>query len=298
MAAFSERPHAARLIAIAAVAALTLGVGVLSALALQHGSAVPDSSGTPSFTPPPATASAAPAPSPTSSTPAPPVAAAASAERFLAVRDDGILWRGVAGSCGDVAPLVERSSDDGATWRVVTPTQLAKGQLLALSTFGEPDADAVGVGADCVAAGLRTYTDGAQWAMNGEAISSAAYALPARAGSIATPAGVVEAPCAEPSSVRTSRGEVGLICDTVAYRLVDDEWVELAGDAIALDALAGELVVAHGDAECAGVAITRYAAGDPTLLGCIDGAALTSPAALSVVGDEAVLWSGDALSRL
>ena len=43
-----------------------------------------------------------------------------SQERFLSV-GNGVMWRGVAGLCGDVEPLLERSVDSGETWTDVTP---------------------------------------------------------------------------------------------------------------------------------------------------------------------------------
>lgn len=297
---FTGGSRAARVAAVLGVVLLGTGVAVLAGLALEHGATNPDASASPTVAvtaPPPTrgtvTPSPTPSPTPTEATPAP-----AADERFLAVRNE-VMWRGVAGACGGTGPVVERSTDGGATWASALPPQLAGGRLLALASYGLPDADIVGAAADCVAVGLRTYSAGTAWEVSDEALRLAAFASPTDPQTIVTPGGQVAAPCPTPVGIRTSRDAVGLICDGVAYRLGDGSWTPLVEGALAMDAESGTLVVAHTDQACPGGAtVTRYVADAGTSLGCIAGVDAAARAALSVVGGTVVLWTGDAVLRL
>ncbi len=285
----------ARLGAIAAVVALTLGVGVLAVLALQHGSALPDESAAPTAPAVPTDSESPDASSPPE-TPTPPMPAA-EGERFLALQGDQ-LWRGTAGSCNGAAPVIELSTDGGASWSDVTPAGLELQQLLGLAAFGETDGDLVGaVGDDCEPAALRTYTAGADWEIYDELLGSITYISPSDGRTVVTPSIEIEAPCAQPVSLRTSRGEVGLVCDGVAYHLDGRNWLELISGAVTMDAVGGTIVVAHADDECDGISITEFAAARASSVGCVAGADPNAPAALSVLDGEYVLWTGDDLRR-
>ncbi len=289
---FTNGGTGARVGAIVAVVALTISVGVLAVLALQHGSAFPDESASPTVPVLP-TDGASPTAAPPAETPTPPMPAA-EGERFLALQGDQ-LWRGTAGSCAGAAPVVELSTDGGASWSDVTPAGLELRQLLGVAAFGETDGDLVGaVGNDCEPAALRTYTAGADWEIYDELLTSATYVSPSDGRTVVTPTQRIEAPCAQPTSLRTSRGEVGVVCGGVAYQLDGADWAELTTGAIAMDAIAGTLVVAHVDESCAdGAAVTQYEGGDATLLGCFAQVGVNAPAALSVLDGRVVLWTGD-----
>jgi len=290
---FTNGGTGARVGAIAIVVALTVGVGALAVLALQHGSSLPDESASPTVPALP-TGSETPTASPPAETPATPTPAG---ERFLALQGDR-LWRGIAGSCSGAAPAVELSTDGGSSWSNVTPSGLGLQQLLGVAAFGETDGDLVGaVGDDCEPAALRTYTAGADWEIYDELLASATYVSPSDGRTVITPSTQVEAPCALPASLRTSRGEVGLLCDGTAYRLENRVWVELISGAVAMDAVGGTLVVAHADDECAGLAITEFARSGSSAVGCVEDAEPNAPAALSVLEGEYALWTGDHVMR-
>jgi len=291
---FANDGRGTRAGAIVAVLVLTISVGVLSVLALQHGSSLPEESASPSL---PATPGASEPPESLPTSPETPAAPAASAdERFLALQGDQ-LWRGIAGVCGGDAPIVELSTDGGESWSDVTPSRLGLGQVLGLAAFGDRDGDIVGaVDADCEPTALRTYTAGVDWEAYENLLGSATYVSPTDGRTVVTPTTRVDAPCARPVSLRTSRGEVGLICEGGAYRLDGDAWTELASGAIAVDAVAGTIVVAHIDDSCTGgVAITQFDSVNGRPLACVESVDPRADAALSVVGDVIALWTGDDL---
>jgi hypothetical protein len=289
-----------RTLAVAAVAVLAVAAVGLSLLALQRGNS--DTVSPTAATPAPAFSfggreSAAPEPTPSHTLVPAPIAASPGEERFLAANGDEV-WRATAGTCSGASPVVERSADGGETWATLTPPDLT--QVLALATFGVAQGEIVGAaGADCTRNVLRTYTAGLAWESYPQALGDATYVDPADRGSIVVADAAVPAPCADARNVRSSRGVVGAICHGTAYALLDGAWSELASEALALDAVSGTIAVAHISDACAGgAAVTRFVGTSPETLGCIGGVDPSAPAALSVLGDETVLWTGDMLLRL
>lgn len=290
-----------RIVAVVAVAALAVGAGVLSVLALQR----TERTDTPQTAPPAPTFSFAPGGGATSTptpTATPDAGADAAAERFAAVFGDQV-WRATAGSCAapEVAPVVEYSTDDGATWIDVTPADAR--QVLQLAAFGEGQGEVIAAtGDDCAPAALRTYTAGRAWESYPNVLAGSTYVDPADRARIVMAGSPVAAPCADVRSVRSSRGVVGVVCDGVAYvGGSTGQWTEVTPEAIALDAVSGTIVVAHSAAACSGgVAVTRYASAGAAAgeLGCVSDVDAATPAALSVLDDALVLWSGDAIHHL
>ena len=296
---FERGVSGARIIAIVAVVLLAVGVGVLSVWALQRGAGAPGASGAspaPTFTFERGTPTASATPTPTPTTP---VAVADASERFLAL-DGDTLWRATAGACDGEAPVVELSTDGGESWSDATPTGVDAVQVLGVATFGGGDGEVIAaVGSDCEPAALRSYSAGADWDSYADALTAATFLSPSDGTTVVRPDGDVTAPCAAARSVRTSRDAVGLICDGTVFALIDGEWMPVATDAIALDAEAGTLVVAHASANCAeGVAVTRFDGTSGDAMGCISGVDVTAPAAISVLGDDLALWTGDAILTL
>ncbi|RLK47968.1 hypothetical protein [Microbacterium telephonicum] len=290
---FSTGTGRSRIAAIVAVVVLAAIVGVLAVFALQStrggAPAGETMSPAPTFTFGDRTS---PNASPTQ-TSAP--ATAAADERFLAIEGD-TMWRATAGQCGGAAPVVEMSTDAGSTWRNLTPADAR--QVLGLSTFDGNGEVIAATGDTCEPTALRTYTAGVAWESYPDVLAGSTYASPADPASIIVSGSPVAAPCAEPRSVRTSRGVVGTVCNNTAYAYLDNTWSELTTDAIALDAVSGAVVVAHTSPDClTGVTVTRYTGTEPTPEGCIPDAAPTTPAALSVLGPDTVLWTADALLR-
>lgn len=277
----------------AGLVALTVAVVVLVVLALQHGDTVPASSGprTNVATDSP-TVPATPTDTPTTSSPTPETSGG---ERFLAL-GGAHLWRATAGACDDEPPVVEVSADDGETWQDVTPTDATR--VLALSSYGDIDGELVVADTECAPTLLRTYSAGVDWSASADLLPDATYASPTEAGTILVGGSTVTTPCDEPTSVRASRGTVGLICEGTAY-VMGEEWTAVVDGVIALDAVGGALVAAFESDECSdGVEISTFEGSAATSLGCMTGVDPTLPAALSALDGEYVLWSGDEIIRL
>lgn len=285
-----------------------MGVGALSVLALQS----VGRTGTPQTAPPAPTFTFGDLGSETPSlslTPSPTTDAQSDApmERFAAVLSEQV-WRGTAGACdanGDadgvdssVSPLVQLSTDGGETWIDVTPPGAL--QVLAVAAFGDGQGEVIAAtGADCAPAALRTYTAGRAWESYPNVLAASTYVSPTDRSSVVTAGTPIAAPCSDARSVRSSRGQVGLICNGAAYALINGAWTEVTPSAVTLDAVVGTLVVAHASGVCAGgVTVTRFTGTTPTELGCISDVDAATPAALSVLASDLVFWTGDSIRAL
>lgn len=291
--------RASRIVAVAATVVLAAGVGLLAALAIERsrpsgpvGTAAP----APTFS----FRDATPRPTVSTSPPSAPDQIGLG-ERFVAVQGDRI-WRATAGSCGrggtNTPSIVERSTDGGITWLAATPPDA--GRVLSVSVYTDDGVEIVAASAaDCSPLAYRSYTAGQAWETRSDVVGAATYVSPSEPGTVVIAGAAVAAPCDAPRSARTSRGTTGIVCDRTAYGRTEGEWSSLVSDAAAVDAEAGTVVVAHASPRCSdGVAVTRFDGIDGTELGCISGVDATAPAALSVLGDEVVLWSGDRMHRL
>ncbi|WP_159500573.1 hypothetical protein [Microbacterium sp. 18062] len=270
------------------VAVLAIGVILLAYLAFQHtrngeveGTARP----APTFTHG-ATATPAPTPAPPEPTTAP-VVAPGPAERLL-VTGSGAIWRATAGSCGEVEPVLERSTDGGQTWADVTPRYLGIGQILALEPLQSSEAQLVAlVGGGCELQALRTFTQGSFWESYPDALSAATYLDPTDPGVLVTPNARIDAPCATAWGVRTGGGTTALICDGTAYQLTDGAWLPVADDALAVTASAAGVASVSTAADCAGLAVTTTASV------CAAEASPEGPAAIAASDGSTVIWSAD-----
>ena len=299
----AEPRAVSRVVAVVATAALAVGVGVLAVLALQRGEgagAVGEATPAPTFTFG-NQSTASPSPTPSAS---PDVAdpAAAATERFIAV-DGSQVWRATAGLCapGDaaIAPVVEMSTDGGRTWATVTPPDAR--QVLNVAAFGESGQGEViaATGDDCAPTALRTYTAGRAWESYPDVLAASTYVTPADRSSVIVAGAASNAPCADARSARTSRSNTGVVCDGTAYLLAGGTWTPLAEGAVALDAVSGTIVVARTSDACdSGVAVTRFTGTTPSELGCISDVDATTPAALSLLDPDLVLWSADTIRGL
>jgi hypothetical protein len=246
-----------------------------------------------------ATPTSAPTVSEAPAASAPPQAAE---ERLLSV-GSGRMWRGTAGDCGVTAPLIERSTDGGATWDDVTPTYRGIGGLLSLDAFAQTEAEIVAeMGAGCEIQALRTFTQGEFWEPYPEVLAASRYLDTAATPSVVTPQGAVPAPCAAPRSFRAQGEIVALVCDGVPQRLVDGAWVTLpTQDVAALAATSDSVLTAATAPECTGVQVAEWSGPDfaaASVLGCAEGLDPAAPLALAGDGDAVVLWSADSLTRL
>jgi hypothetical protein len=289
-----------RAVAIAGAAVLAIVVGVLAFAAYQHGQAGGTTSGAspvPTFSLGATTQTASPTPSVEEQE-----ADASAAERFLAA-SAGVMWRGVAGVCGDTTPVLERSDDGGVTWIDVTPTYREIGQLAAVDVFADTEGEIVAaMGADCETQALRTFTQGEFWESYPEVLAASRFIDMADPSVVWLAGQQVDAPCSAAHGLRAAGSTVALICEGAAYTWAGDDWSQLTeSGAVALATVAGGVAVAHSAEDCDGVAVTAYAdanAASPDAVGCVDVADPADPAALVVNPSGAsgfLLWSGDEL---
>ncbi len=153
----TSRSDSARWLAIALTGVLAVGVGVLAIAAHQHANPdLSDLAAEPAPTFDLGVETAEPTPEATQTA----EAIARSEERFFAI-GDGAWWRATAGSCGTAEPLIERSTDAGATWIDVTPRYRNIGQIASLDPLAGTEAEMVSsMGEACETQALRTYTQG------------------------------------------------------------------------------------------------------------------------------------------
>lgn len=277
----------ARWITGALVAVLAVAVTLLSVLAIVRTQRAAESVTTtprpiPSITIP-VTASPSPA-----TTGLPAATAPGAAERFLSA-GPGALWRATAGRCGETEPLLERSTDDGATWQDVTPRYLGIGQILSLEAFADTEAQMVALmEPGCELQALRTFTQGRFWEPYPDVLAASTYVDPADPATVVVAGSAVSAPCPEPWGIRAASGTVGLICDGTAYQRVDGTWTPVADGALAITADAAGVTVAAVRADCEGVWIASSGSGS-----CVPVARPDPPVALTA----GMLWSaaGDLL---
>lgn len=272
------------------VVALTVAVGALVVLALDRGRGAgtetvakpaPSIDSSPSSTPTPTATATATAEEPT---------APDAAERFLAV-GAGAMWRATAGQCGDTAPVIERSDDDGDTWADVTPTYRNIAQLRDLTPFAETEADIVAdVSADCETQALRTFTKGRFWSPYDDLLPQSTYLD----GSTVVIDGTrLDAPCERPWGLRASGETAAFICDGTAYEITDGETTEIGDGVTALDVRDGQIIGALVRSECDGLQVSSLAP-DAAPLECVDVDA-DGPVALAVTADAIRVWAGDDL---
>ncbi len=274
----------------ALVAVLAVAVILLSVLAIVRTERAAESVTTtprpvPSITISPTTS---PSPSASAAPAAPAATLPGAAERFLSV-GPGALWRATAGRCGETEPLLERSTDDGATWQDVTPRYLGIGQILSLEAFADTEAQMVALtGPGCELQALRTFTQGRFWEPYPDVLAASTYVDPADPATVVVAGSTVSAPCPEPWGVRAASGTVGLICDGTAYERIDGTWVPVAEGALAITADAAGVTVAAIRADCAGVWVAFPGSGS-----CVPVARPDPPVALTA----GMLWSaaGDLL---
>jgi hypothetical protein len=285
-------------ISVVIVAVLTIGVAALAWYALNRadpGPPVPRASAS-ADTSPPSPSSPSPEPSVAPTETAAPVVDPAAA-RVLTVGAGAQLWRAVAGSCeSGAAPVVERSSDAGATWVDVTPGYLGVREVTDIRPFLGDQAELLGsVGAACERQALRTFTLGQFWEPDPATLAAwpVLEGAEVRAGATVLAA----APCETPSRLTASGDRAAVFCADGAW-VTDDlgsgAWAPApVPDVVAADADATGVIVAHLDPACAGVAVSRLEAGSAVGVGCAEGVTADGPVAVAASPTGAVVWAGD-----
>ncbi len=282
----------ARWIAIGAVSVLAVLVGVVAMTAYER---VHTATPTGQMAPAPTFTLGVRTPTPT---PTGEAALPTDQQRFLAIGETQ-WWRATAGACGGRAPVIERSSDAGATWIAVTPNYLGIERVLTLNAFTGADAEVVAGVAGCNAQALRTYTRGQFWESYPDVLTASRFVDPKDAASIHLATATVPAPCGASSGLHAQGDVIALVCDGRAWSWTGTVWEQLAPEsAIAVAIDGGEVVVAHAEHECAGVALSRVApagAAKPVAIGCAAAVDADAALAIDVTGADVVVWSGDEL---
>lgn len=276
------------------VVALTVVVGVLVVVAIDRSRPAPADE---SLAPIPTFGAVSPTPTSTPALTNAPVAPIARAdERFLTVSAEGVLWRGVAGSCVDgVAPLIERSVDGGDSWNDVTPLYLGITQITRLDAFAGTQTQTVALYDDCAVDGLRTFTQGRFWESYEEVLATSAFIAGDDAGQVVTPDGTVPAPCPDARGLRSDGDTVALICNFQAFTLNGDEWTAIdVDDAVAVSIDGSTTVIAHASADCADLTLSVVTDGSTSAALCVDGTDVTAVTAIALVDESAFVWNGDA----
>ncbi len=273
------------------MAVLAIAAIVLSMLAVVRTQNAADSVATtprpvPSFAVSP-TAQSSGSPSPTAATPATTVVPGA-AERFLSV-GEGAMWRATAGECGGAEPLLERSTDDGATWQDVTPRYRGIGQILSLDAFGGTEAEMVALMGDgCELQALRTFTQGRFWEPYPDVLAASTYVDPARPGTVVVAGSATDAPCPAPWGVRAASGTIGVICEGTAYRLAEGEWQPVVDGALAIAADPAGITAVGTAPGCPGLQLNP-----PNPAGATCAAAVPASPPLALYGT--LVWVDDRL---
>lgn len=291
----ARRSHSrpAAWISAVAVVVLAVVVGVLVIVAIDRSRPAPtDESLAPIPTFAPVTPSPSPSPTPTLM---PLLPLPRAEERFLTASSEGVLWRGIAGSCADgTDPLIERSTDGGGIWDDVTPLYRGLGQIARLDAFAGTQAQTIALlGDDCSTDGLRTFTQGRFWESYEEVLAESSFIAGNDAGEVVTPQGAIAAPCDESRSLRGAGGMVALVCNGQAYRLVGDQWQALGiENVVAVATAESSVVIAHIAPDCAGLALSTVTDTSTAEVGCALDADPAAPTAIEVSDSSIFVWSG------
>lgn len=299
MARLDGRSRGAQVIAIGVVVMLAIGVGALALLALRQANPDPEQTAAPAPTfslgvqGPTATPIPTPIPTPER------VVAPRAEERFLSSLS-GTLWRGIAGVCGGVAPVLERSNDGGASWTGVAPLDRGVAQIASLDALPDDAAEVVAaLDPGCATQALRSYTGGDFWEPYPEVLAGSRYVDVADAAVVHLSTGPLEAPCASASGLRAGGDVVALICDRVPYVRTGAKWMALpAPDAAAVAISGSDVLVGHISDGCGGLTLTRFfgaSADAAERAGCADVPDPAASTAIAAWSDGTLVWSGDAL---
>ena len=232
-------------------------------------------------------------------TPSAPAVVAIPVRRSLAVAGESTVWRAEGGSCaGAVAPLLQTSTDAGASWTDRDLSRYDVRQILALSVrdanYGTA---AVKVGDDCTLVGLRSYTSGRFWEQADEVLSDFTFLDPDDLSAVVVAGARVPAPCAVPVDAATAADTALALCDDgVAFSWDGATWAPLpaqpAALAVVADGAAAEFALVGPD-DCPTALGARDDTGELTPRLCAPAPAAPGATASVVAGEATWLWAGD-----
>ena len=252
---------------------------------------VPEKLPTISSTPSSAVGSTA-TPTPTSST----TPTAARPASFLVATSATSGWRATPGLCGVTEPIIESTTDSGATWTARSAGGLAVREVLALSaTTGQAATIVAKTGASCAVETIATFTAGQFWQAYPERSADQSFINTTSPGVIQLQGFAINAPCPAVLDLEVVSGRPAVLCNDAVFQrsATTTEWfTSAAAGAQAFSVNASRiLLAARGVPACAGLAIQSISlpltpTAVPVFVGCAASASLGGPAALDAIGDS------------
>ncbi|WP_157981611.1 hypothetical protein [Protaetiibacter intestinalis] len=189
-------------------------------------------------------------------TPTTPPVVALPVRRVLAAAGESAVWRAEGGSCtGGVAPLLQTSSDAGATWKDRDLARYDVRQVLALwirdVNYGEA---VVRLGDGCTLAGMRSFTAGQFWEQQDSIIGGHSFLDPDAPGAVHIDGADVPAPCGDAIQAVSGADTVVALCGSgAAFAWSSGSWMpyppQTSAIAIVGEAPSPEFVLV-GAADC------------------------------------------------
>ncbi|MCR2764229.1 hypothetical protein NQ152_12015 [Microbacterium sp. zg.B48] len=183
----------------------------------------------------------------------------------------------------------------------MTPVYRGIAQIASLDGVAVDAVEVVAaIGPACKTEAMRSFTNGQYWEAYPDVLASSRYIDLLDPSIVQLPSGPVAAPCIHPHGFRALLSVAGLICDDHAFVLLDETWVRLPTRKVAAIAVAGsDLLVAHAEEGCSGLALTRFIAADsaqPVPEGCAEGVDIHSPVAIASDAVGTLVWSPDSFT--
>lgn len=293
-----SRPGPRRVLAVVGIVLFVLVDAALIGYALTS-SQVPPSTRTPAPLPTfitPRSPSPAPSPTPSAAAAAQPAIELA----FLAPVDEEVAWRATPGSCTGPDPVIERTTDGGATWQAVGPVDLGVHEVLALSAVDDTTARIVArVGEACGTAALATFTEGDFWKEYPDTLTDFAFADPATGTTVQVDGAAVAAPCVQVLQVLQRSDSTAAVCEDALLELAPGSAAWLSMTVPHLGAVAaseaGYTLARPGLGDCVGLAIeaipSPLGSAGPTRVGCLAQAVGASALAIAQAGSAVWVWA-------
>jgi hypothetical protein len=247
-------------------------------------------------------------PTPTSSAPTAVVPPA----RILSALDDATAWRATTGECAVVSATPEVTSDSGESWLATDASaEVDITALQSLTVVSESQIELVGLSAeDCAPQFARSFVAGDDYSLAPTLLDDQWYIDPADRRSVATPSGLVAAPCDEAVAFAArSLIESAVLCaDSQVFTTEDagGTWsasVTMRGAVNLAVTEMGYVIATVGLPECAGVQLIALSVDPPTATptGClpVDEPAETMQGRVAVSEAAGTLWvwAGDSVMR-
>lgn len=251
------------------------------------------------------TYSSAPVPTRSPRTPSPSPSATASADaatsgagghRLLSAVDGAEAWRASGGKCGGDAPVLEHSTDSGATWK---PVRLGSDvrMLMAIRASSSTLSVLAGIGESCDSTVRTSADDAATWESGAPGAAGAGL----HDTTVVLSGGTVASPCADPIQAFQGAHTAAVVCeDALVWRSGTDAWVTVPVTGIRSLGVDGNAytVARVGVPDCDGVAVGTVPATGVTTksvvtpVGCWAEATATGPVAINRVGQAVWAWAG------